>query len=151
MFDNVERKKKIHLEELRVFDIIEEKRALGPEERTKKAEIVSELGRSTLIEEVSWRQKSRVLWLREGDKCTKFFHKMVNSNRRKKSINSLLVDGTISTNRLEISENIVQFYKNLYIEQFDWRPLLDNLSFDSISESKVIWLERHFEDGRCWK
>jgi hypothetical protein len=72
---------------------------------------------------------------------------MVNSNRRKKSIDSLLVDGTISTNRLEISENIGQFYKNLYIEQFDWRPLLDNLSFDSISESEVIWLERHFEDG----
>jgi hypothetical protein len=25
------------------------------------------------MEEVSWRQKSRVLWLREGVKCTMFF------------------------------------------------------------------------------
>jgi hypothetical protein len=61
----------------------------------KKAEIVSELERSTLMEEVSWRQKSRVLWLREGDKCTKFFHIMANSNRRRNTIDSLLIDGTI--------------------------------------------------------
>jgi hypothetical protein len=36
VFDDVERKKKISLEELHVFDIIEEERALGVEERMKK-------------------------------------------------------------------------------------------------------------------
>jgi len=46
-----------------------------------------------------------------------------------------LIDGTISTNRLEISEHIVQFYKNLYTEQFSWRPLLDGLSFDFIDKA----------------
>jgi len=48
------------LEELRAFDIIQEGRVLGVEESMKKVEIVSELERSTLMEEVSWRQKSRV-------------------------------------------------------------------------------------------
>jgi hypothetical protein len=33
---NVERKKKILLEELRVFDIIEEEKALGVEEKMRK-------------------------------------------------------------------------------------------------------------------
>ena len=37
MFGNIKRKKKIVLEELHVFDITEEKRALGVEERMKKA------------------------------------------------------------------------------------------------------------------
>jgi len=45
------------LEELHVLGIIEEGRALGVEESMKKVEIVSELERSTLMEEVGWRQK----------------------------------------------------------------------------------------------
>jgi len=48
-------------------------------------------------EEVSWRQKSRVLWLKEGDKCTKFFHWIANSNRRFNAIESLSVNGSISS------------------------------------------------------
>jgi hypothetical protein len=44
-------------------------------------------------------QKSRVLWLQEGDKCNRFFfHTMANSNKRRNSIDSLLIDDTISTN-----------------------------------------------------
>ena len=50
------------------------------------------------MEEVSWRKKSRVLWLREGDN-SKFFHKMTNFNRRKNYIDPLLIDGTFSTDR----------------------------------------------------
>ncbi|GLT62472.1 hypothetical protein SLA2020_351090 [Shorea laevis] len=38
---------------------------------------------------------------------------MANSNRRRSFIDSLLIDGTISTNRSEISEHIVQFYKQV--------------------------------------
>jgi hypothetical protein len=51
VFGDVGRKKKIFWEE--VFDIIEEERALGDEERMKKAEVLSELERSPLMEEVS--------------------------------------------------------------------------------------------------
>jgi len=58
VFGNVERLKKVLLEELRVLGIIEEGRALGVEKSIKKAEIASELERSTLMEVVSWRQKS---------------------------------------------------------------------------------------------
>ena len=34
------------------------------------------------LEEISWVQKLRVLWLKEGDNNTKFFHHMVNLHRR---------------------------------------------------------------------
>jgi len=51
--------------------LIEEGRALCVEERVRKKKVLHDLESSTLLEEVSWRQESRSLWLREGDKRTK--------------------------------------------------------------------------------
>jgi hypothetical protein len=45
----------------------------------------------------------------------------------------------------------VQFYNNLYSEQFSWWPKLDGLSFDSIGEVEANWLERVFEEGEFWR
>lgn len=100
----------------------------------RKAKAKSDLERSTIMEEVSLRQKPRTLWLREDDKCTRFFHRMTNSNRINNSIKSLIVDDTISTDYFEINEHIVQFYNNLYTERLSWRPNLNGLSFESIGE-----------------
>jgi hypothetical protein len=76
---------------------------------------------------------------------------MANSNRKRNTIDSLLIDGTISTNRLEISEHIVQFYKKLFTEQFSWRLMVDGLSFDSIDEVAASWLEKDFEEREVWE
>lgn len=49
-------------------------------------------------------------------------------------------------NLASISEEIVSFYNSLYKEPFSWRPLLDDLAFDSISSVKADWIERPFEE-----
>ena len=41
------------------------------------------------------RQKSRLLWLKEGDANTKFFHNIMYSRRRVNSIFSLSTNGAI--------------------------------------------------------
>jgi uncharacterized protein YaiL (DUF2058 family) len=102
VFGNVERNKRKLLEELQAVETVEDSRALVEEEIHKKLEVVSELERCLLLEEVCWRQKSRVRWLKEGDKCTKFFHSIANSNRRYNSIDSLLIGDSISSNPAEI-------------------------------------------------
>jgi hypothetical protein len=61
-------------EELKAMDRMEEERGLGEEEKERKKGIIRELEIALLQEEICWRQKSRVRWLKEGDKCTKFFH-----------------------------------------------------------------------------
>jgi len=35
--------------------------------------VIGELEKATSLEEISWRQKSRALWLKEGDKGAWFF------------------------------------------------------------------------------
>lgn len=63
----------------------------------------------------------------------------------------MLVDGNVSTDQVEINEHIMQFYNNLYTEQFKWQPKLDSLSFDSIGEMVANWLESVFEEGEVLK
>jgi hypothetical protein len=76
---------------------------------------------------------------------------MANSNRRRNSIDLLLIDGTISTNQSEINKHIVQFYKKFFTKRFSWRPLVDDLSFDSIDEVVASWLERDSEEKDVWE
>lgn len=63
----------------------------------------------------------------------------------------MLVDVNVSTDQVEINEHIMQFYNNLYTEQFKWQPKLDSLSFDSIGEMVANWLESVFEEGEVLK
>lgn len=37
-------------------------------------------------QEVRWRQRSKVFWLKEGDKNTRFFHSAATSHHKKNSI-----------------------------------------------------------------
>jgi len=56
VFGNVERNKRKLIEDLQAFDVIEESRALGEEELLRKVEVVRDLEKCSLMEEVSWRQ-----------------------------------------------------------------------------------------------
>ena len=44
------------------------------------------------MEEVSWRQKSIELWLKEEDRNTGFFHRMANSHRRRNTLSVLMAE-----------------------------------------------------------
>jgi hypothetical protein len=95
-FGNVEIRKKMHMEELSALDRLEEQRGLTPEEKVRKCVVIRDLEN---YEDISWRQKSRVFWLKDGDKCSKFFHRVTNSNRRSNSIESPSVNDSISSDQ----------------------------------------------------
>ena len=55
-------------------------------------EALKEFKRWALLEEISWRQKSREIWLKDGDRNTGFFHKMANSRRRGNQISKMRIN-----------------------------------------------------------
>ncbi len=55
------------------------------------------------------------------------------------------MDGTIHDNIVDIRDNLVLFYENLYQEEEVWRPSVDGLDFKSIGVDDSFHLERRFE------
>ena len=132
------------MDELKALEIIAEEGGLSEEERERKRQLCRDLERALLQEEISWRQKSRIKWLKEGGKCTKFFHLMVNSNKRYNTIDSLLINGALSSNPTAIRDHAVNYYEFMFAESMSWRPKLDDLEFESLSAGEASSFEAPF-------
>ncbi|KAG5572472.1 hypothetical protein H5410_062238 [Solanum commersonii] len=70
-----------------------EDRTLTNEESALKSELLLKYEKLINKEKISWRQKSRALWPKEGDKNTKYFYKTANAHRRYNNIDHLVVQG----------------------------------------------------------
>ena len=130
--------------------MIEESQTLLEEERLELERVRGELEKVILMEEICWRQKSRILHIREGDRNTRFFHCIANSHRRFNSIDRLMVDGELSSDPEAIAGCISHFYRQLYVETVAHRPLLDDVEFSCISEEDVLWLDRPFDEEKVF-
>ncbi|KAF5447552.1 hypothetical protein F2P56_033098, partial [Juglans regia] len=116
-FGDIGEQKKTKTREIAEMDRIQESRSLSQDEMIKKLELVADLERIILLEEISWRQKSRALWLKEGDRCTKFFHRVANSHRRSNNIEMLKIDGAECKDEQRINDHVVGFFEQLLTEQ----------------------------------
>ncbi|XP_058732795.1 uncharacterized protein LOC131604368 [Vicia villosa] len=96
------------------------------------------------IKESMLRLKSRYLWLKEGDKNTKFFHNSLKERHRRKAITSLegsngRIEGVVNIKE-EVSRHFCEFYK----EEDREISVLEGLVFNTLEEDEVSWLERSF-------
>ncbi|KAH9308488.1 hypothetical protein KI387_036399, partial [Taxus chinensis] len=104
-------------------------------------------------EETFWRQKSRALWLKDGDQNTKYFHLTTIHHKSHNRINEITTaDGDTSKDPIVIKEEAMKFYKTLLnrnhnhegdpMEFINNIPsnLIDTLSFGNLT-AKVIMEE----------
>jgi hypothetical protein len=66
---------------------------------------------------------------------------MANSNKRFNTIDSLLINGSLSSNPSAIREHAVNFYESMFAESMPWRPRLDDLDFETLTAGEVSSLE----------
>jgi hypothetical protein len=68
-------------------------------------------------EEILWKQKSRVQWLKEGEKNTKFFHKAMMHRRHINRITHLEdSQGNLIREHSKIEEELLRYYQDLLKE-----------------------------------
>ena len=127
-------RKKCLLSKLFDLDLREGMQVLTMANKARKIEIKAEIKSLASLEEISWRQKSRAMFLKEGDNNTRFFHRLANSHRRANTMRGVEVDGIIYEADSNIQDQVVGFYKSLYQEPEDWRPTVDGLDFASLDE-----------------
>ncbi|KAJ9700981.1 hypothetical protein PVL29_006352 [Vitis rotundifolia] len=80
-FGELKEKKKSILNDLANFDGIEQEGGLNPDLLSQRASRKGELEELILREEIHWRQKAKVKWVKEGDCNSKFYHKVANGRR----------------------------------------------------------------------
>ncbi|RVW17671.1 Transposon TX1 uncharacterized 149 kDa protein [Vitis vinifera] len=112
-FGELKEKKKSILNDLANFDAIEQEGGLNPDLLSQRASRKGELEELILREEIHWRQKAKVKWVKEGDCNSKFYHKVANGRRNRKYIKEL-----------ENERGLV--LKNA--ERLDWSPISEEIA-----------------------
>lgn len=113
-----------------------------PQESTK---VALDLARSALknllqAEETHWKQKSRIRWLQEGDKNTRFFHLAAKIRGAKNRIDKVEFKGNTLENHAQIKSAAVEFFFASFTPspaQLD--PLLFQVQSKTVSILKTLF------------
>ena len=109
-FGDLAFRKKNLLTELMGLDAREELVGLSNEEQICCLQLKGDIEQLAALEEISWRQKSRALYVKVGDNNTRFFHKLANSHRNSNQIKRIEVDGVLYEDEFDMRSQLVLFY-----------------------------------------
>ncbi|RVX03360.1 hypothetical protein CK203_019832 [Vitis vinifera] len=134
------------LEEEGFKDQKEKVSALNLKEREARNEVRESYKTWILRKEIALGQKSREVWLKEGDNNTRFFHRMANAHNKRNWLSKVKVNGCWYTEENDLKANVVGAFHNLYSEKGGWRPCIDGLSFVGLDSSEVERIELPFSE-----
>ncbi|XP_058181333.1 uncharacterized protein LOC131299773 [Rhododendron vialii] len=111
--------------ELHQFDLVVEERELSTEEKALRCKAKTDFWRISRLAETMWRQKSRLNWMKLGDKNTRYFQAIANNRFRRNMVGSVLVNGRVLEEPLEIKAAAVEHFSNNFQEERRIRAVLE--------------------------
>ena len=144
VFGDVTARKDSVLKQMVFWDSIEGNRVLSVEEQSFKKQALKEYKKWVIMEETSWRQKSRELWLREGDRNTGYFHKMANAHKRVNTLVKIKISGSWVIEERDIKDGVVQVFHSLLSKTDEWRPRCNGLQVGVLEGEVAGMLEAPF-------
>ncbi|XP_040379850.1 uncharacterized protein LOC121054416 [Oryza brachyantha] len=109
-------------------DAVESSWGTGEDVRTlaqfqSERKLMARLAELLSREETMERQRSRINWLKDGDRNTKFFQAFARERSRVNKITGLRTsDGLLATAQSEMERLVVSFYKDLFSAQCNSEP-----------------------------
>jgi hypothetical protein len=132
------------------FDVAMDSLQLSTEERALWRLLKKKLLGLASLERTLARQRSRLLWLQEGDACTRFFHMHASHRRRKNFIGHLLVDNRRVTDHVAKAEAVDSFFEELSGSSTDCPFSLD-LDFLGTTSIYLQQIDGEFRVEEVWK
>ncbi|RVX01665.1 Transposon TX1 uncharacterized 149 kDa protein [Vitis vinifera] len=146
VFGRLEVNKNLALQQVEFWDGVESERSLTEGETELKKEAKDVFKKWVLLEETHWRQLSRELWLKEGDKNIGFFHRMANAHRRNNSREKIKINGRWLEEEQEVREGVVNAFQQLLSEEPAWKADIEGLNLQRLNHFETEGLEQPFTE-----
>ena len=97
-----------------------------------------------------WRQRSKIPWLRDGDRNTRFFHSKASQRRRRNYITKLHdANGGWCSSQDQVNATIVDFYHNLFTSgsPSNFKEVIETIPHVVTDEmNEMLMAEFHIEE-----
>ncbi|KAK3200447.1 hypothetical protein Dsin_023862 [Dipteronia sinensis] len=118
--------------------------------RQERTVCLVKLWKNIRLDEQKWRQVSRVKWVKEGDRNSRFFHLVSNMRRKSNFIGEISISGRSCSGLAQVGEGIFKFFKD-HFKNVGWtRPRIADVHLKKISEEESLFLEADFSITEVW-
>jgi len=121
-------------------------RQLSVEEVSKRKQLQEALWVAAHAHESLLRQKARIRWIKLGDCNSRYFHLMMNANRRNNSVNGVMIGDSWVADPATVKEEIRSFFSQKFQESSNHSIRLDGVRFQSISQQHNDMLMARFQE-----
>ncbi|XP_026420639.1 uncharacterized protein LOC113316707 [Papaver somniferum] len=146
VFGNIDRKFELTLDQIKLLDQLADEGSISMDQLDTRNHLKLKFEDIADMQEMHYRAKSRIQWQMEGDRNTKYYHRIAKSRRRRNTFSKLRIEGSWVEDKKTIKDSIVSHFQERFKLKDDFQFSLSNLGLNSISEEESVILEKRIEE-----